>query len=118
MSGDCQPGLHTKVLQRQMHEITRKAILLKDRLLGIAVDSHQIIIGNAQEVEDGQSTDILNHVGIVALTIVTRIIVIRIRGHLIAQIIASIDFRHRQVFTGMTKSGEIIVIIKQGRARS
>ena len=104
-----------KVFQRKRLLVLSQTELLVDGVHSIAVLCLQLLVGDGEEVEYGKGSDKLNKVSVVALTVATRVVEVGIRGHLIAQIVAGVNLRQRQVDAILAQAGEVVVIIEQGR---
>ena len=109
--------LHAEILQRERLLVVGEAKFLVNRVLRVAIDGLQLVVGNRQEVENRQGSDILHEMGVVALSVAARIVEIRVRRHLVAEVIASVDFRQRQIDSVLAQTRQIVVVIEQGRLR-
>ena len=107
--------LHAEVLQRERLLVVGQSELLVDGVLGISVDGLQLVVGNGKEVEYREGAYILHQMGVVALAVAARIVEIGVRRHLVAQVVAGIDFRQRQVHAVLAQARQVVVIVEQGR---
>ena len=112
---DKRTCLHAEVLQRECLLVVGEAKFLVNRVLGIAIDGLQLVVGNRQEVENRQRADILHEVGVVALSVAAWVIEIGVRRHLVAEVVAGIDFRQRQIDTVLAQTRQVVVVIEQCR---
>ena len=106
---------HTEVFQREGALVVGQTVLLEDGVLGVAVNSDKLLIGNLQEVEYRECANILHHVGVVTLAVATRIIIVGVARHLVAEIVTCVDLRHGQVDTVLPEPRQVVVIIVECR---
>ena len=114
---DERTSLYAKVLQRERLFVVGEAKFLVNRVLGVAIDGLQLVVGNRQEVENRQRADILHEVGVVALSVGAWVVEIGVRRHLVAEIVAGVDFRQRQIDSVLAQTRQVVVVVEQRRLR-
>ena len=87
------PCRQSEVFQAEHHLVVCKSVFFIYRIDSIAIYGAQLIISQLHEIEYRQCPYILHQMSIVALPATTRIVEVRIACHLVAEIVACIDFR-------------------------
>ena len=80
----------------QREEVQAQVILVEGILIGrggqgVAVGVAELVLGLADEVQRGESADELDEVGVVALSVLTRVIQVGLAPHLVAQVVDAVD---------------------------